>query len=294
MLTNIFCETDDFCKQFEKEFGKYSLTSGKKIRNRLIRISLSEIITLSIYYHHSGYKTFKDYYEKHVLFSLKSEFPSLVSYNRFLELKTKAFLPMMIFLQLQAKNKCTGISYIDSFSLEVSHPKRIYFHKTFKNLAKRGKTSVGWFYGFKLHLITNQFGEILSFAITPGNVMDNNNTLIYTLTKDLFGKFFGDKGYLLKTPFWQKLYEEGKHFVTKIRQNMKNKLMSLSDKLLLKKRGVIESVGAIFKEQLSLEHSRHRSILGFLNHVISSIAAYNFKSKKPSIKGFVYKVETLA
>ena len=192
-------------------------------------------------------------------------------------------VPLIAFIQLNAMNKCTGISFIDSFCLKVSHPKRIYSHKTFKHLAARGKTSVGWFYGFKLHLVINQYGEIASFYITPGNISDNNETVIVKLTKQILGKVFGDKGYLLNKDLFQKLYSKGIQFVTKIRKNMNNGLMNLYDKILLQKRGIIESVGAILKESLSLEHARHRSITGFLVHIASTIAAYNFRPNNPSL-----------
>jgi len=284
-LIEIFCEIDDFCKQFEKEFDKNLLTDGFGKRNRIISLNLSEIMTICIYYHSTGYKTFKDYYEKHVKIYMTSEFHNLVSYNRMLELRKKAFLPLVIFLQLKGLNACSGVSYIDSFSLNVSHNRRIYSHKVFKGLAQRGKTSVGWFYGFKVHIIINHRGEITSFYITPGNVSDNNEKVLIKLTKNLFGKLFGDRGYIVNQKLFEKLYINGIHLVTKIRKNMKNILMPLSDKLGLRKRGTIESVGGILKEGLSLEHSRHRSVLGFFIHVISTLIAYQFRPNKPSIMG---------
>jgi IS5 family transposase len=283
MLTNIFCEVDDFCKLFEKEFKNNVLTSGKKIRKREFKLSLSEIITIIIFYHHSGYKTFKDYYAKHVLVYMKTDFNNLVSYNRFLELRKSATVVMLAFIELNSRNKCTGKSFIDSFALHVSHIKRIYSHKVFKGLATRGKTSVDWFYGFKLHLVTNTLGEIISFYITPGNVADNNETVILKLTKKLFGKVFGDKGYLLNKKLSQKLYSKGVSFITKLRKNMPNKLMLLDDKNTLRKRGLIESIGAILKQSMSLDHSRHRSHYGFLSNILSTLCAYIFKPNKPSL-----------
>lgn len=283
MLVKIFCEIDDFCKEFQKQFQKNLLTSGNNIRKRTFKLSVSEIMTISIFYHHSGYKTFKEYYEKHVLVHMKSDFKKLVSYNRFLELRKNVLIPSIAFLQLNSMNKCTGISFIDSFSLNVSHPKRISSHKVFKGVAARGKTSVGWFYGFKLHLITNVFGEIVSFYITAGNTSDSNEGVILKLTKKLFGKIFGDKGYLLNKKLFEKLYSRGVKIVTKIRRNMKNQLMDLEEKLMLRKRGVIESTGAILKESMSLEHARHRSVHSFFSHVLFTLCAYNFRPNKPSV-----------
>lgn len=197
MLLNIFYVIDNFCKDFEKQFDTRLLGNGKNIRNRSFKLTLAEVMTITIWYNQSGYKTFKDYYEKEVLQHLRGEFPNLVSYNRFVELKNKIIIPLSAFLYLVNLNNATDIAYIDSFPLRVSHIKRASSHKTFKGIAKKGKTSVGWFYGFKLHLVINQFGEIIAFLITSGNVSDINEKVLCTLTENLTGKLFGDKGYMV-------------------------------------------------------------------------------------------------
>ncbi len=130
------------------------------------------------------------------------------------------------------KSACDGISFIDSFSLKVCHPKRISSHKVFKGLATRGKTSVGWFFGFKLHVVVTSQGEVIDFSLTPGNIADNNSDLLEKLMKNIQGKVYGDKGYLINSALFQKLYSQGIHLVTKIRRNMRNSLMDISDKLL--------------------------------------------------------------
>jgi hypothetical protein len=280
-LTTIFYHSDEFCKFFEKEFPIRVLSDGKNIRKRDGSLKLSEIMTIVIYYQQSGYKTFKDYYTRND--ELKSAFPGLTSYNRFVELQQKITMPLAIFTKLYALGKCDGNSYIDSFSLSVSHQKRISSHKTFKGLAARGKTSVGWFYGFKVHVIINGWGEIIDFCITSGNVVDNNTKVIEKITEKIYGKVYGDKGYLLNPELFQKLYSKGIHIVTKIRNNMKNKLMDIGDKIMLKKRGIIESVGAILKEDLNIEHSRYRSPRSLIINVFAALAAYGFRKKKPSI-----------
>lgn len=281
-LVTIFCEVDDFCKEFEKQFERRLLSKGKNIRNRNIRISLSEVMTISIWYHYSGYATFKDYYTKHVQIYLKNDF-NLVSYSRFIELRKSAIMPLLIFLTTKKLDQCTGISFIDSFKLEACHIKRSASHKTLKKLAKKGKTSMGWFYGMKVHLIINHHGDILSFYISSGNQADNNDQMLFKLTKNILGKLFGDKGYLVKAPVFEHLYQQGIHLVTKIRSNMHNKLMDITDKLLLTKRGVIESVGDILKKHLHMEHTRHRSSWGFFLHIFTSLIAYQMRNKKPSI-----------
>lgn len=285
LLTTIFYEVDEFCKLFESEYKKMLIESGIQKRNRSNQLSMSEVITICIYFHYSGYKNFKQYYINYVCKYLTSEFHGLVSYSRFIELKQKYLLPLAIFAQLN-RGICRGKTFIDSAALKVSNPRRISSHRVFANLAQRGKTSVGWFYGFKIHLTINQEGEILSFIISPGNVSDNNENILTLLIKDLFGKLFGDKGYIVNTELFQKLYLKGIHLITKLRSNMKNKLLSMEDKTSLKNRGLIETVIGILKQELSLEHSRHRSIYGFFSHVFSTIAAYSFRPKKPSLKRY--------
>lgn len=280
-LTIIFYYVDEFCKLFEKE-SKYSfLSNGKNIRKRKISLGLSEIMSIAIYFHYSGYKTFKDFYIKSS--ELRTAFPSMPSYNRFIELQQKACIPLAIFAKLQANADVDGISIIDSFPLRVSHEKRIYSHKTFRGSAARGKTSMGWFYGFKLHIVINGHGEIIDFEITPGNIADNNESLLKKITLKIWGKLLGDKGYLLSLKKFEDLYMRGVHMITKARANMKGRLLSLSDKLLLTKRGVVESVGAILKEDFTIEHSRYRSPSTLLINVFSALIAYSFRPTKPTI-----------
>jgi Transposase DDE domain len=280
-LTTIFYYTDEFCKLFEKAFGARTLSDGKGLRDRGTTLSTSEVMTILIYYHFSGYKNFKSFYTK--CEELRSAFRPLPSYNRFIELQQKVVLPLALFAKICSSNPCDGFSFMDSFSLSVSHEKRVYSHKTFRGLAKRGKTSMGWFFGFKVHVVINKNGEIIDFVITPGNVADNNLSVIQKLLKNVWGKIFGDKGYLLNQNLWQKLYLEGKQVITKIRSNMKNKLVELADKVMLKKRGVVESVGAVLKEDLNIEHSRYRSPITLFINVFSALIAYQFRPKKPSI-----------
>ena len=282
MIIDIFCYADDFCKFYREKLSQRFLPSKKK-GNRASKMSLSEIIAISVYYHLSGYKTFKDYYTKGIQGEFKDCFPKLVSYNRFLELRKEAAFPIAIFSIMINSAKCTGISFIDSFPLPVCHNKRISSHKTFKGVAQRGKTSMGWFYGFKLHVSINHHGEITAFHLTSGNVHDSDEIVIKGLTKKLFGMLFGDKGYLGKRLF-DILWEKGVKIITKVRKNMKKKAMSCKEKFLLKKRGVVESVGNILKNNLSINHSRHRSVAGFFVNLCSGLIAYAFKKNKPSIE----------
>lgn len=141
---------------------------------------------------------------------------------------------------------------------------------------------MGWFYGFKLHLIISDRGEILSFCLTSGNVDDRNETVMDSLTKEIFGKLFADRGYISQKLF-EKLLERDITLVTRAKKNMKNKLMNLYDRLMLRKRTVIESVNDFLKNICNIEHSRHRSVINFLLNLVSALAAYSLLPKKPSI-----------
>ena len=285
LLTEIFCDIDDFCVAFEEYCKTHLLPESTQNKGFFPKSSmaLSEVMLICIMFHHSNYRTFKWFYKKHVCVHLRGYFPHLVSYNRFVELMRISLLPLTLYMMRFRVGKCSGISFIDSTTLEVCHTRRIHSHRVFDGLAKRGKSSTGWFYGFKLHLIINDQGEILSFCLTPGNVDDRNLKNIQHLTKDLFGKLFGDKGYL-SSKLFEELFEKNITLVTKIKKNMKNVLMDLSDKVLLRKRAIIESVNDFLKNICQIEHSRHRSPVNFLVNLVSGLVAYSFLPKKPSLR----------
>lgn len=276
-LILIFCRIDDFCQEYEK----HMIEDNEKLSKTAL--SLSEIMTILIYFHFSGYRTFKWYYTKYVQKYLKSYFPKLLSYNRFIEVMKSAFVPLTLYIILNGYGKCSGINFIDSTPIKVCDNHRINLNKVFKGTAKRGKSSTGWFYGFKLHLIINDKGEILSFCLTSGNVDDRNIDVISHLSNKLFGKIFADKGYISPKVF-NYLYDKGITLVTKVKKNMKNKLMDLQDRIILRKRAVIESVNDFLKNICQIEHSRHRSSVNFLVNLVSALAAYTFIAKKPSIE----------
>lgn len=283
-LISIFCLVDDFCKEFEPGWKGLLLTcstpKGDTRNKRCPNLSLSEIMSIVIYFHHSKFRTFKDYYNLLVRDSLQKYFPQAPSYSRFISLMKRALFPLFVFLQ-GVLGKCTGISFIDSTLLTVCHVRRISSHHVFRKMAKRGKTSTGWFFGFKLHLVINERGEILAFMLTTGNVDDRKP--VSTLAKDLFGKLFGDKGYL-SSKLFDELWEKGVQLITRLRKVMHNKLMSLWDKLLLRKRGLIESVHHKLKNSCQIEHHRHRSPWNFLVNLLSGLVAYCEEPKKPTLR----------
>lgn len=190
------------------------------------------------------------------------------------------FIPLFAYL-LRLRGTVTGIAFVDSTSIKVCHNKRITRNKIFKGLAKRGKTTSGWFYGFKLHLIINEKGEILSFQLTPGSISDVS--MLETLSKGVFGKLFGDKGYI-SSKLGKSLLDQGLELFTSVRSNMKQRLMSLTDKIFLRKRSIIETVNDQLKNISQLEHTRHRSVGSFLVNILGGIAAYCHQPKKPSLK----------
>lgn len=281
MLTTIFYHVDNFCNEILQNNQSQQLPIKKKASGPNRKMHESEIITICLYFHYSGFRNFKTYYLWHIQGTLKSAFPRSVSYNRFTELIQENL--MLLALIAYASNAASaGINFIDSTAISVCHNARISGHKVFKKLAKRGKTTTGWFFGFKLHIVINHLGQIIAFTITPGNVDDRNKHVIDMLTKNLFGKLVGDRGYL-SAELFEALWERGIKLITRIRQNMKNKLMDMEDKFLLKSRGMIESVNNLLKNALQLEHTRHRSEAGFFANIFSTIAAYSFYENKPSL-----------
>lgn len=283
-ITEIFCLVDDFCKEIELATEGHLLKddASKKLRNRKFKMSDSEVITILIIFHLMNYRELKHFYINYVQVHLKPEFPDTVSYNRFVELQQKVFLPMCAFLKSCCLGGCTGISFIDSTPLKVCHVKREKQHKVFKDLATKGQCSIGWFYGFKLHIVINDKGELIDFLFTPGNTDDRQPLKDKNFHKRLFGKLFGDKGYISQTLF-EEMFVDGIHLITKPRKNMKNSLMHIHDKILLRKRALIESVNDQLKNICQIEHTRHRSVDNFLANMVSALVAYSFLPKKPSL-----------
>lgn len=277
-LLELFCDVDDFMLSFQAQWKASRLAAGKQ-RERAGQLCPSEVMTILIHFHQSHYRTFKAYYTEHVQMHLSEEFPHLVSYPRIVALIPDLVVPMLAYLQSRF-GACTGISFIDSTSLEVCDPKRISGHRVFAADARRGKTSMGWFFGFKLHLAVNDRGDLLACCLTPGNIDDR--TPVPQMVKRLRGKLFGDRGYI-SAPLTELLFEQGLHLITRLRKNMKNRLIHLSDKLLVRKRAIIESIIDQLKNISQIEHSRHRSPTNFVVHLIAGLIAYSHQDKKPSL-----------
>jgi len=264
---------------FDHWFKEHALTQKPSTRGRKTTLSMSEVMTIIIWFHQSHYRDFKAFYIQYVQKHLRAEFPQLVSYSRFVSLMPRVLLMLWAYAMSRCGH-CTGISFIDSTPLSVCRNRRIPRHKVFQGIAARGKGSMGWFYGFKLHLVVNQYGQVLAFWLTPGNVDDRQP--VPQLAQKLFGKLFGDRGYL-SHPLFEQLWQQGIQLITSLKANMKNRLMPLADKLLLRKRYIIETINDQLKNQSQIEHSRHRSPLNFVINVLAGLIAYTWQPAKPAI-----------
>lgn len=276
-LLHLFCHIDDFCQEALPHLQAQQIPApGARRRSR--SLCQSEIITILVAFHLAHFRDFKHFY-LYLATHHRSEFPTLVSYNRFIEYIPSVLVTMLAYLQTR-RGSCSGISFIDSTKLVVCHNARIHQHKVFEDQAKRGKSSTGWFFGFKLHLVFNDEGEILSVTLTTGEVDDRKP--VPELLRGLFGKVYGDKGYVSQ-PLFELLYAEGIELITKSKKGMKPRLMRYVDRLLLRKRAIAETIIDQLKNVCQVEHSRHRAASGFLWNLLSALIAYTHLPKKPSL-----------
>lgn len=237
-------------------------------------------MTIVIAFHQARYRDYPTFYTQHVCVYWRDAFPKLVSHQRFVEWLPSVLLPLCVYLK-RCFGRCTGISFVDSTNLKVCHNRRIHQHKVFKGLAQRGKTSVDWFFGFKLHLVVNDQGELLNIQLTPGNTDDR--CPVDDLLITIVGKVFADRGYVSQPLASRLLRTLGIHFVAKLKRNMKNRLMLWVDKVFSRKRTIIETVIHQLKNISQIEHSRHRSPVNFLVNLMAGLIAYCHQPKKPSL-----------
>lgn len=278
-FTELFCDIDDFCREFEPFWFQRQITDGRRRRRRKSQLSLSERMTIIVAFHSSGYRDFKHFYSM-LLLRHRADFPGLVSYTRFVQQMPILAVPLCAYLQ-RGYGQHTGIAFVDSTALAICGNKRIRRNRVFRGIAKLGKTTMGWFFGFKLHLVINECGELLAVQLTPGNTDDRKP--VPHLTREMFGKLFGDKGYI-SADLFHSLWERGVHLVTSLRRNMKNTLMPLMDKILLRKRSLIETVNDQLKNIAQIEHTRHRSVLNFMVNLVAGLISYTRQPKKPSLR----------
>ncbi|QES95685.1 IS982 family transposase [Orientia tsutsugamushi] len=274
-IVTVYYLIDNFCKIYQ-EWERKKLTPSSNQRNRDGKLSLAELLTITIYFYLSPCKDFKNYYLYYLRYKYKEYF-CLPSYSRIIQLLPRMLLPLAVLMHY-LKGDETGIYYIDSTKLAICHNKRTSSNRVFNRFSKIGKSSYGWFLGFKLHLIINNKGEIMSVKITKGNKSDLS--IASVISEGLSGKLFGDKAYISKELFHQ-LFSNGLRLFTNLRKDMKTYLLDIDDKCLLNKRSLIESVFNVLKKHMHLEHTRHRSPLNFFVHIIASLTSYSISKLNP-------------
>jgi len=278
-LVEIFYDCDEFCKTFRQ----WRLSSGYKLpKENTSRMSDSELMTILICYHLSGRKCFKYFYQQDILKILKKEFPSALSYERFIEVMHTVCLHMMSYMNVWRQGEKTGIYFIDSTKLPVCHNLRIHNHKVFDNVAQRGKTSTGWFFGLKMHLVINNKGEVMKGILSSGNKSDMNLEILKSLTENLEGSAWADRGYASWKAF-KELLDRGLKLIFRFKKNMKNQLINWREKAISKKRSLVESVIDILKHNCNIDHSRHRKPDNAFTHIFAAVAAYSFRERKPTM-----------
>src|ERR1700746_2947133 len=277
-LVEVFCAVDDFCKAFQPHWEAHQISGSYQPRGPQPGLTDSEIITLLLVLHSSGFKYLKNFYNSPMGEGLRRYFPGMPCYERFVTLQKRVLVPLMCFMFSRMGRK-TGIYYIASPALAVCHNRRIGRHQTFAGLAARGKTSMGWFFGFKLHLVFNHLNQIVALKLTSGNVHDT--APVEQLTQNLTGKLFGDKGYLGKK-LAAALLKRGLALLTKVRKNMKALPLTLTDKLLLNARNMAETIIGHLKAFSSLNLPKHRAPLNAFLHLLAALTAYQLNPIKPT------------
>jgi hypothetical protein len=267
-----FCQFDDFCQAFDPHWEALLLRQvaqpGKK-RGPQAGLADSETMTILVVCHSSQFSNFKAFHEGVALTLLRSALPKAPCYARFIALTHHVWVPLTVFLLTRMGRK-TGIYCVDSTPLPVCQPRRINRHKVCAGLAGRGKTSAGWFFGFKRHLVLNHERQIVALALAPGNV--NDATPALQLTRDLIGKLFGDKGCVGKDPA-HRLLRRGPVLMTRVRRTMKRLPVSLLDTALLNGRNIVETIIGHIKEFSSLRLPKHRSVPNAFTHLTAAIVA---------------------
>jgi hypothetical protein len=237
-------------------------------------LSLAEIITLNIlrfYLRIHDLKTF----HRLVWNAYRDYFPGLPNYENFLKATNQSLPAIVVFMKyllfLTRMGKGEGKYFIDSTALSVCETPYISAHRVTKGYASRGKSSKGWFFGFKLHGVCTKDGGLMDIFFTAGNVHDSQ--VIMEITKELEGVFVGDPGYLLKEEVFWELYERHRHIMSATRKNMKQ-VMSGEQKQLLRDRSCIETVWGVLKERFQLVYHLARGMTGLFRHYVYSLVSF--------------------
>ena len=278
-MVAIFYDMDEFCRSLLATNPLAFPTPSGSPRSRNSSFSLSEIMTILVWFPVSHDRTFKHFYPGSVLPGKRAEFPGWPSYTRFIELIPLTLLPLCAYVQTR-QGQPTGLQFMDSLPIRVCHNRRLHSHKVFAGIDQRGQGSRGWFYGFQLHWVINDQGELLALTLTPGQVDDRRP--VAKLVRPLWGKRFGDRGYMGQELF-EPLWAPGLQLIPKRKRHRKNKLMPVLDKILLRKRALIECVNDQLKNVSQIEHTRHRSAAKGIVNMLAAGVAYTFQPKKPAL-----------
>lgn len=279
-LLELYCHVDAFCHVFMPHWDQQLRAHKQRTRRRAGQLSPSEVMTILIHFHQVRFRDFKTYYLVYVLGHLHRDFPNAVSYQRFVELMPATVGPLCAYVQT-CLGHCSGLSFVDSTALAVCHNRRIRQHRVFRDLAQRGKTSLGWFYGFKLHIVLNHHGELLACQLTPGNVDDRRP--VPKLAERRWGRLFGDKGYLSQPLTREMLQTRRLRLVTHLKRNMANRRRLLHEKVILRRRALVETVFDQLKHLMQIEHTRQRSPTNVAVNLLAGLVAYCHQPTKPSI-----------
>jgi hypothetical protein len=294
MLIEIYFKIDEFIQQNQAATPDFLQVALEGVKVPPCSLSAGELLTIYVNFHFSNYKCFKHYYKDCIEKYHRRDFPNLISYQRFVNIIPSLLWPLYAYLCFTCTEaRKTGFYYIDSSKLPVCHEKRRYSHKVMKKIARSGKTSTGWFYGLKYHLVINNFGEIIAFSLTPGSTADNDEAILRQLTFMLWGEIYGDKGYLLNPEKRKKLEDNGLKFIRKVRKNMQEKPLTAQQYKRLNGRSLIESVINLHKNDQQISHTRHRSPLNAFANILSALVAYTFKENKPTFKVYPNKKKKL-
>lgn len=283
--TELFCLIDDFCIQFKPVYFESLKESGTRQRSRQAFLELSEVIFLAVWSHLSGFKTFKQFIVFIQLYHRK-DFKYLPCYARINALVNQYADAIIAFFEaIRTKTKPDHICLMDSTPLRVCKNIRISRHKTFKEKASRGKSSTGWFYGFKLHLMVNRACEIVSALVTTGKTADIQVAYPLFHMNKFKGKLFADRGYI--SQFHRQFFKkQGCELITRTRSNMATTPLNKEDEHYMCQRNLLETVNGKLKEGLGLEHSRHRSWKGYMAHIYATLIAYQCTAIKPKVQDF--------
>ena len=269
-FTTLFCTIDDFFQKNEAIYWQYLKQENPKVRHRSGVLCLSEIIFIAVWYKNSQIHHFKAFYGMIKRFYSKL-FKALPSYQRMIYLINQYQMVLQALHISLTSNTQTACAWVDSTTLPVCKNQRIQRHKSLKQIATRGKSSMGWFYGCKLHVLVDAQGHFIQTQLSHGHISDVK--MLPKLSQGYIGKIFGDRGYISEN-LKDQLLKQGIELITYHRKNMRPVALSTKDEAMLRQRNKIETIFSLLKQQYNLVSSRHRSISGYFAGIYASLCAY--------------------